>query len=268
LGLEEGRNLPFTWTADSKSLVFISDREGPFHLFKQSIDQPAPDLLSDANMVMGARLNPDGSEILYMLTPEANDPAGRVRLMRMPVSGGTPQIVLQEAEMENMQCARLPSKLCLFSRNEAHAIRFFRFDAVTGEEHELTQFSRSSELKFNWTLSSDGSMLALAPWRQGQVPGEIQIFSIESGKQRTLNLKGWTRIGSIDWAADNRSIWTSATDPSGVQALLKVDLHGKATPMLQDAQQEMGWAIPSPDGKRVAIWQSSGSANVWSLQGF
>lgn len=269
LSLEEGRNFPFTWTADSKSLVFISDRDGPFHLFKQAVEQPGPDLLVDGkDMVMGARLNPDGSEILYMLTPDANDPAGRVRLMRMPVNGGTPQLVLQEPLMENMQCARLPSRLCLFSRNELHAIRFFSFDAVTGKERELTQFARSSELKFNWTLSADGSMLAIAAWRQGQVPGEIQVFSINSGRQRTLTLDGWTRIASIDWAADSRNIWVSASDLTGVQTMLKVDLHGKAIPMLQDAQQDIGWAIPSPDGRRVAIWQASGSSNVWSLQGF
>jgi Tol biopolymer transport system component/DNA-binding winged helix-turn-helix (wHTH) protein len=269
LGLEQGRNLPFTWTADSKSLVFVSDRDGPFHLFKQAVDQPAPDLLVDGpNMVMGGRLNPDGSEILYLLAPDANDPAGRVRLMRIPVNGGTPQLVLQEPLMENVQCARLPSKLCLLSRNEAHAIRFFSFDSSTGEKRELTQFAHSSELKFNWTLSSDGSMLAIAPWRLGQVPGEIQIFPMPSGKQRTLTLDRWVRIAAIDWAADSRSLWVSASDHSGVQTLLKVDLHGKATPLLQDAQQEMGWAIPSPDGLRVAIWQASGSANVWSLQGF
>lgn len=269
LSLEEGRNFPFTWTADSKSLVFISDREGPFHLFKQAVEQPAPDLLVDGkDMVMGARLNPDGSEILYMLTPDANDPAGRVRLMRMPVNGGAPQLVLQEPMMENIQCARLPSRLCLFSRNELHAIRFFSFDAVTGRERELTQFARSSELKFNWTLSSNGSMLAIAAWRQGQLPGEIQIFSVETGRQRTLTLDGWTRIASIDWAADSRNIWVSASDLSGVQTMLKVDLHGKAIPMLQDAQQDIGWAIPSPDGRRVAIWQASRSSNVWSLQGF
>ena len=269
LSLEEGRNLPFAWTADSKSLVFISDREGPFHLFKQSLDQAAPDLLVDGpNMVMGGRLNPDGSEILYLLTPEANDPAGQVRLMRIPVNGGTPQLVLQEPLVENAQCARLPSKLCLFSRNEAHAIRFFSFDSTSGEKHELTQFAHSSELKFNWTLSADGSMLAIAAWRVGQVPGEIQIFPITSGKPRTITLDGWVRIAALDWAADSRNLWVSASDPTGVQTLLKVDLHGKATPMLQDAQQEMGWAIPSPDGQRVAIWQASGSANVWSLQGF
>jgi DNA-binding winged helix-turn-helix (wHTH) protein/Tol biopolymer transport system component len=269
LSLEEGRNFPYTWTADGKALLFTSDRDGPFHLFRQAIDQSAPDLLVDGkDVVLEARLNPDGSEILYLVAPDAGDPVGQIHLMRMPVKGGTPQFVLQEPEIENIQCARTPSTLCLFSRNEPHAIRFFRFDAVTGEERELREFKRSSELKFNWTLSGDGSMLALAPWRQGQVPGEIQIFSIVTGKERTLTLNGWTSIASIDWAADSRSIWVSASDLSGTQTLLKVDLLGKAIPMLQDTQRHMGWAIPSPDGQRVAIWQASGSSNVWSLQGF
>jgi DNA-binding winged helix-turn-helix (wHTH) protein/Tol biopolymer transport system component len=269
LSLEEGRNFPYTWTTDSKSIVFTSDRDGPYHLFKQAIDQPAPDLLVDGkDMVMGARLNPDGSEILYIVKPDPDDAAGRVHVMRMPVDGGTPQLVLQEAQIENIQCARAPSTLCLFSRNEPHAIRFFRFDAVTGKERELRQFTHSSELKFNWTLSGDGSLLAIAAWRQGQAPGEIQIFPIGTGKQRTLTLNGWTRIASIDWAADSRTIWVSASDLSGTQSLLKVDLQGRATPMLQDTQRDMGWAIPSPDGQRVAIWQASGSSNVWSLQGF
>jgi Tol biopolymer transport system component len=269
LSLEEGRNFPYTWTADGKSLVFTSDRDGRFHLFRQAIDQSAPDLLVDGkDVVLEARLNPDGSELLYLVAPDADDAAGQLHLMRMPVNGGTPQLVLQEPEIENIQCARMPSTLCLFSRNELHAIRFFSFDAVTGTKRELKQFTRSSELKFNWTLSSDGSMLALAPWRQGQAPGQIQIFSIGTGKERILTLNGWTTIASIDWAADSRSIWVSASDLSGTQTLLKVDLQGKAIPMLQDTQRHMGWAIPSPDGRRVAIWQASGSSNVWSLQGF
>jgi Tol biopolymer transport system component/DNA-binding winged helix-turn-helix (wHTH) protein len=269
LSLEEGRNFPYTWTADGKSLVFTSDRDGRFHLFRQAIDQSAPDLLVDGkDVVLEARLNPDGSELLYLVAPDADDAAGQLHLMRMPVNGGTPQLVLQEPEIENIQCARMPSTLCLFSRNELHAIRFFSFDAVTGTKRELKQFTRSSELKFNWTLSSDGSMLALAPWRQGQAAGQIQIFSIGTGKERILTLNGWTTIASIDWAADSRSIWVSASDLSGTQTLLKVDLQGKAIPMLQDTQRHMGWAIPSPDGRRVAIWQASGSSNVWSLQGF
>jgi Tol biopolymer transport system component len=170
--------------------------------------------------------------------------------------------------VENIQCARLPSKLCLFSRNETHAIRFFQFDAVTGAKHELTQSARTSELKFNWTLSSDGSMLALAPWREGQNAGELQIFSLASGEQRTLSLPGWTQISSIDWAADSRNIWASACEPSGTRALILVDLRGRVRTMLEDAQKQMGWAIPAPDGRHVALWQASGNSNAWMLQGF
>jgi hypothetical protein len=47
-----------------------------------------------------------------------------------------------------------------------------------------------------------------------------------------------------------------------------VDLHGRAKPLLQDMQKEVGWAIPSPDGRRIAFWQAGGSSNAWLLQGF
>jgi hypothetical protein len=217
---------------------------------------------------MEGRLNPDGSQLLYLVTPDDTDPRGQVRLMRMPINGGTAQLVLQEPLIENMQCARAPSSLCLFSRNELHSIRFFQFDPVTGKERELKQFAQSSDLKFNWTLSGDGSMLAIAAWRNAQQPGEIQIFSIGTGKQRILKLNGFTRVGGIDWGADSRSIWANASDLSGIQTLLRVELNGKVIPMLQDAQKEMGWAIPAPDGKKIAIWQASGSSNAWLLQGF
>ena len=74
LSQDERRNIPFSWTPDSKSVIFTSDRDGAFHIFKQSIDQLAPDLLvgGDQN-VQGARLNPDGSEILYLLNPSPTD---------------------------------------------------------------------------------------------------------------------------------------------------------------------------------------------------
>jgi hypothetical protein len=30
----------------------------------------------------------------------------------------------------------------------------------------------------------------------------------------------------------------------------------------------IGWAIPSRDGKHLAMWQSTGGSNVWMLDGF
>jgi len=60
----------------------------------------------------------------------------------------------------------------------------------------------------------------------------------------------------------------SAASTAGMQALLTVDLHGQAKAMLQEPEKQLGWAIPSEDGRHLAIWQSSGSSNAWLLEGF
>ena len=39
-------------------------------------------------------------------------------------------------------------------------------------------------------------------------------------------------------------------------------------PVVQESKEDLGWAIPSPDGKHVAIWEASGNSNVWLLEGF
>jgi hypothetical protein len=31
---------------------------------------------------------------------------------------------------------------------------------------------------------------------------------------------------------------------------------------------DLGWAIPSPDGRHVAIWMSAASSNAYLLEGF
>jgi len=38
--------------------------------------------------------------------------------------------------------------------------------------------------------------------------------------------------------------------------------------MLQETQKSIGWAIPSPNGRRIAFWESGDSSNAWLLKGF
>jgi len=45
LTLDDHQDLPFDWTTDNKAVIFISDRAGPFSIYKQSIDQTVPELL-------------------------------------------------------------------------------------------------------------------------------------------------------------------------------------------------------------------------------
>ena len=113
LSLDELTNYPYDWTPDGKSVLFISDRDGSLHLFKQAIDQPAPELLvgRDENVLV-TRLGPQGKSILFLLTAPPNDPSGRIRIMRIPLGGGVPEQVLAEPGIHNLPCARRSSNLC------------------------------------------------------------------------------------------------------------------------------------------------------------
>ncbi len=58
LTLDDHQDLPFDWTTDNKSVIFISDRTGPFSIYKQSVDKTVPELL-----VLGRAAAPDGASI-------------------------------------------------------------------------------------------------------------------------------------------------------------------------------------------------------------
>jgi Tol biopolymer transport system component/DNA-binding winged helix-turn-helix (wHTH) protein len=269
LSLDERRNFPYTWTPDGKSVIFTSDRDGVFHLFKQAIDQPAPDLLVGGDQsVMLARLNADSSAILYGLNPDPRDVEYRVRLMRLPISGGTPELVLQEPGINNFQCARTPATVCVLSEFTDNHLAFFTFNPATGEKEPITRIEGPEWYLQNWTLSPDGSTLAMSKKHRVPGPANIRLFSLITGKDRILTLPAWSGIGYLDWAADGRSIWVSASSPTGMQTLLNVDLHGKVNAVLQEPEKGLGWAIPSPDGRHLAIWEASGSSNAWLLEGF
>ena len=267
LGLEERRNFPFAWTADGQSVIFASNRDGANHVFKQSVDQPAPDLLvGGEESVQGVRMNPDGSEILYLLAPPPTDSDRRVRLMRVPVTGGTPRQVLAEVGISNVQCARAPSAVCIFSKASPGGLVFLTFDPVTGKQNEFTRIEDQEWYSYNWTLSPDGSTLALSKKHRLQVPAAIRLLPIGGGVERTINPQPWVGVAYMDWAADSRSLWVRASSPAGTETLLRVDLYGRATPALQETEMELGWAIPSPDGRHVALWEARDISSAWLLE--
>src|SRR5204862_5353573 len=96
LTLSEGRNIPSGWTADGRTVVFVSDGRGPAALYRQAVDAETPELVTDEPGIVGAaRLTPDGASILYLALVKPDDPAGGHRLLRVPVSGGASQEVLR-----------------------------------------------------------------------------------------------------------------------------------------------------------------------------
>ncbi len=125
-----------------------------------------------------------------------------------------------------------------------------------------------NKFDFNWSLSPDGQTLAMTGRSGDQKEPAIRLFHLQDETERTIAVPGWAGISSLDWAADNNGIWITGYARSGTKTLVNVGVTGRIRPMLEEKKMTLGWAIPSPDGKHLALWKASGSSNVWMLENF
>jgi len=272
LTFDERSDMPYGWTPDNQSVLFVSNRNGNYNVFKQNVNDTEPEILvggpEDATI---PRPTPDGKSFLYIIPPKVGDSSTEVRLMRMTLSGGAPQPVLVLPEANNQQCARLPSTVCVISRIQSGRELFYYFDVDKGlgDEIKMAEVESTNSFDFNWTLSPDGNMLAMARKEGGQDESTVRLLSLGDGSKRTIPVPGdWLGMGTIDWAADGKSLWALAYTSTGPRRLLNIDLAGRVRSVLEEDRMKLGWAIPSPDGKHLAIWKASGSSNVWMLENF
>jgi Tol biopolymer transport system component/DNA-binding winged helix-turn-helix (wHTH) protein len=278
LTLDERADFPYSWTPDNKAVIFTSDRNGAFNVFRQGVPDGEPEvLIRSQEDVSVPRLSPDGKSILYLITPSNDASASsNSRLMRAPLAGGPPQLVLEAPGISNQQCAQLPSTVCIFSRFEPGHEQFFYFDPEKGLGAEIkkAEIRSINAYDFNWSLSPDGKMLATARREEARENPSIQILPLGDGEEKVISVPGWAGVGSIDWAADSKSIWATVYNSGrGGKTLVNVALSGRVRPMLGEddmasGAHTLGWAIPSPDGKHLAIWKAHGDSNVWMLENY
>jgi Tol biopolymer transport system component/DNA-binding winged helix-turn-helix (wHTH) protein len=266
LTLDDRQDMPFDWTPDSKSVLFISDRTGIFSIYRQAIDQTVPELLvGGSHPVLTGRLSPDGTQLIYLVYPSWTDNVSTTSLMRMPLAGGAPQQLLQANGISNQQCARAPATECLYSVEKDDKFTLFSFDPLQGTSTQVYQVKDDLPQAYNWSLSPDGATLAIAKGKAGGAEPRIHLISLKSGAEKWLQIQGWSGVGAIDWAADGNSLWaTSGGDE--VSALLNIDLQGHARSVWRPKKKSVYWAIPSRDGRYLALHVSSSSANVWMLE--
>ena len=265
LTLDESANVPASWTPNSAAVLFYSDRNGTPEIFKQSTDEPlAESLASSAEQLSQPRVTPDGSEILYISDPKSPGPETPSSIFAVPITGGTPRLVLKDVSIWNLQCARLPSTICLYSVNKGITDETYRFDGKSGKSTDPPQIDPSC----NWSLSPDGSQRAIVDDSSKQ--GIIHLRSTSTGKTRDLVVKGWNELVSVDWSADGRSLLVVSLNHeqgSARSALLRVTLDGGASALVHSSNH-IGFAIPSPDGRLLAIAEASGTGNVWQIENF
>jgi Tol biopolymer transport system component/DNA-binding winged helix-turn-helix (wHTH) protein len=278
--LDDRADWPSAWTPDSKSVLFFSDRDGAAHIFKQHVDETQPELLVGGNDVRWVpRLTPDGLSLLYMASAAADQPPDSGRLMRVPLSGGPSQFVLEGAGITSYQCARLPSTLCVYGQMEPNSefYKFFTFDPAgrKGTEISAARMKREDADGPNcWGISPDGKYLVTSrsqnPYKY-PVPA-VRMFNLAAGTSRVIPVPAAGLIMGMDWAADSKSVWVSAYRGRGAwgtrSGVLNLDLTGKTSVVYEGLNLGLWFAVPSPDGRRLALLEHTESSNVWLLENF
>ena len=295
LTLNEGRDYPAAWTADSNAVVFVSNRNGLWELFRQSLDEETAQPIVTVSAAEAERteagefnptiprMSPDGKWILYLIWRRAasSSAAAAVELVRVPITGGPPQLVLTPSgsAIHSLRCARSPATLCAIAErtpDHKHLI-FTAFDPMFGRGRELARFDTNPtpDAEYAWDLSPDGTRIAILK------RSEAIIHVLSLGRQASQEIvgKGWSGLQSVDWAADGTSLFVSSVTEGG-SALLRLDLKGNGQLLwAYKGTVEPGisafiggplapWAVPSPDGRHLAICGSSLNANIWLMENF
>jgi Tol biopolymer transport system component len=263
LTMDDNENMPWSWTPDSTAVLFSSDRNGTREIFKQAINQTmAESLVTSTEQVSQPVVAPDGSEIVYISTTPSTSRETPSSIFAIPIGGGTPRFILKDVGIWNVQCAHLPSTICLYSVAKGDSSETFRFDVRSGKIAGPPQI----ESAFNWSLSPDGSERAIILYGSSQ--DKIQFRSTSTGQTRDLVVKGWKGLIGIYWSADGKRLLVSWHNFEQDSALLNVSLDGSATILLKSSNPEIWHAIPSPNGQMLAIAEAGGPKNVWQIDNF
>ncbi len=83
--------------------------------------------------------------------------------------------------------------------------------------------------------------------------------------ERVLTLNGMRNLTEVVWAESGKDWYITEKTPLD-EVLSDVDRDGHSWELL--TSPSLLWAVPSPDGRRIAYPMETISSNVWAINGF
>ncbi|MGA2427737.1 MAG: protein kinase [Candidatus Acidiferrum sp.] len=274
--LDNHNSIPEQWTHDSRTFLFVSNRNGKYELFGQGLNDTLPQKIATSavgDLGTGNGPSPDGSWILYWDIPRSSGSAGASpppsRLMRQPAVGGAPETVLElpasQAADADFSCPIKPGKPCAINGWEDGNLVFYAFDPMRGKGLQLGKIKVDTHWYYDWKISPDGAELAVVDHSHN---GRIELLNLSDHTWHELVVQpGWGLFQSIAWQADGKGFFVTNLLPGSFN-MIHVSLSGKVQLLLSNPQKQwLARPRPSPDGKYLAYQAQTNDGNVWLLEG-
>jgi len=267
LTLDESDNMPAFWTPDGQAVVFSSNRNGRFQVFRQRLDGTVPELLSmDSGEAVSPRFG--GPWIYFRSVPDVkslswNQP---LAIRRISMTGGVSNEVIRDAGID-VGCASGRPEICVLARLRSKVLTFYSFDHAKGQGGEIGHMEFDSSRPPSFDLSPDGSEIAAVdPKGMGN---RIRRIPLNGSNVSEVEVPGRKELSVLFWAADGKGWFVSSVTPNNGQYLLHVNPRGESQVLFeqpQDALETLG--VPSHDGKHLAFLQWTNASNVWLIDNF
>jgi serine/threonine protein kinase/Tol biopolymer transport system component len=257
LTLDERNDVPTAWSPDSRAVFFQSDRQGTMDIYRQAIDSDSADLVIQApGEQFASRVSPDGDWLLFA---SRNPPGSKVRLSRMPIGGGPHEHILDTDHYVHYRCGERAQ--CILVERDDNEDVIYDLDPMKGRGQELFRKPAGTG---DPAVSSDGSMMAYLVGAENRT---IRLVTRTGAAIRDIEVRGPAPLASLDWSVDDKGFFT-AYATQGDSTLLYVPLSGNVRTLWRDKNANLTWAIPSRDGKRLAIFAQTESSDAWMVDGF
>jgi hypothetical protein len=255
---------PHAWTPDDDAVIFESSRNGPFGLFRQKLDEQEPEPLVLSNGVL-AQVSPDGKWVLYR---EDREQGKKTRFMRVPLNGGTPEPLPGTENIEDFRCGLQPGSRCVLRSTENDQFVFYELDPLRGRGRELARTVWSPTELGDWDISPD-SRFAAIPNHDPQT-AIIRVISLDATRadatERVVTFSGMKNLDGLVWAANGEGWYAVEITTLGL-VLFYVDA-GEAHSWELLRSSLVLWAVPSPDGRKIAFPQDKPWSNVYLVKRF
>jgi len=140
---------------------------------------------------------------------------------------------------------------------------------MKGRGRELLRFDLDPAGRRSWDVSHDGTRIAVLDPPEGR----IYIFHLDGRSPEQITVKNLMLGDALVWSADDSGFYVDPTTAQGT-AVTYLDLNGTPRQIWEvrgsrnALANQAPWAIPSPDGRHLAINGSVLSSNLWMLENF